>query len=139
MYRNGKEYMTVGDLWNSFWSFVWIFFWSFVFIAYLFALWSIIADLFRDRELKGIWKAVWLVFLIFAPFLTALIYLVGRGSGMAQRSLEHTRAAQGAADDYIRSVAGASPTEEIAKAKDLLDAGTITQDEYEKIKLKALS
>ncbi|MGR0318780.1 SHOCT domain-containing protein [Agromyces sp. ZXT2-3] len=129
------------DFWDNFWSFVWIFFWSFAFIAYLFALFAIIGDLFRDHQLNGWWKAVWIIFLVFLPFLTALIYLIARGDGMARRSAKQASEAQAATEAYIRQTAGgaASPSDEIAKAKALLDAGTITAQEYEAIKAKALS
>ncbi|MEO8908182.1 MAG: SHOCT domain-containing protein [Microbacteriaceae bacterium] len=122
----------------NFWNFVGIFFWSFAFVAYLFALFAIIADLFRDSKLNGWWKALWIIFLVFLPFLTALVYLIARGRGMAERSQKNAKQARSAADDYIRTVAGASPADEIAKAKALLDAGTITQDEYNALKSKAL-
>ncbi|MEN2740033.1 SHOCT domain-containing protein [Microbacterium sp. X-17] len=124
--------------WGSFWDLIWWFLWIFVFVAYLFALFAIIGDLFRDHKLNGWWKAVWIIFLIFVPFLTALIYLIARGRGMAERSQKEMRQVQQAQDDYIKQVAGASPSEEIAKAKSLLDAGTITQAEYDQIKAKAL-
>jgi hypothetical protein len=128
------------DFWNNFWSFVWIFFWSFAFIAYLFALFAIIGDLFRDHQLNGWLKAVWILFLIFVPFLTALVYLIARGDGMAKRSVKQASEAQAATEAYIRQTAGASsPSDEIAKAKALLDAGTITPQEYEAIKAKALT
>jgi len=127
------------DFWSNFWSLIWWFLWAFVFIAYLMALFAIIGDLFRDHKLSGWWKAVWIIFLIFVPFLTALVYLIARGQGMAERSQREAQAAQAAADSYIKQVAGSSPAEEIAKAKSLLDAGTITQEEYEHLKAKALA
>ncbi|WP_331457492.1 SHOCT domain-containing protein [Arthrobacter sp. EPSL27] len=99
----------------------------------------VIADLFRDHELSGWWKAVWIVFLAFVPFLTLLVYMVARGKGMAARSMERARRDQSEADSYIRRVAAASPTEEIAKAKALLDAGTISQDEFQRIKTRVTS
>ena len=126
--------------WENFWDLIWWFLWAFVFIAYLFALFAIIGDLFRDHKLSGWWKAVWIIFLIFLPFLTALVYLIARGNGMAERSQKEARQVQAATDQYIRQTAGAaSPSDEIAKAKALLDSGTITQQEYEAIKAKALS
>ncbi|HET6302134.1 SHOCT domain-containing protein [Microbacterium sp.] len=127
------------DFWSNFWSLIWWFLWAFVFIAYLMALFAIIGDLFRDHKLNGWWKAVWIIFLVFVPFLTALVYLIARGQGMAERSQKEAQAAQAAADSYIKQVAGSSPAEEIAKAKSLLDAGTITQEEYEHLKAKALA
>ncbi|HMU35378.1 MAG TPA: PLDc N-terminal domain-containing protein [Marmoricola sp.] len=126
------------DFWSSIWDTVWWALTLFVFIAYLLALFSIITDLFRDRKLSGVAKAIWLVFLIFLPFLTALAYLVFRGPGMAERSIGQQRAAQQAADDYIRSVAG-GPAGEIAQAKSLLDSGAISQSEYDALKAKALA
>ncbi|QBE48925.1 SHOCT domain-containing protein [Leucobacter triazinivorans] len=125
--------------WSSFWDIIWIFFWSFAFLAYLIALFTVIGDLFRDRTLNGWWKALWLIFMIFLPFLTVLVYLIARGRGMAERNQKQVKDAQDATDQYIRSVAGGgSPADEIAKAKALLDAGTITPQEYEAIKTKAL-
>ncbi|GAA1470240.1 SHOCT domain-containing protein [Microbacterium thalassium] len=131
----GYEYQ---GFWGSFWDIIWWFLAVFVFFAYLFALFAIIGDLFRDRKLNGWWKAVWILFLIFVPFLTALIYLIARGKGMAERSAATARQMQEAQDAYIKQVASSSPSEEIAKAKALLDAGTITPEEYEAIKAKAL-
>jgi hypothetical protein len=126
--------------WENFWDLIWWFLWAFVFIAYLFALFAIIGDLFRDHKLSGWWKAVWIIFLIFVPFLTALIYLIARGNGMAERSQKEAKQYQAATDQYIRQTAGAaSPSDEIAKAKALLDSGTITQAEYDQLKAKALA
>jgi hypothetical protein len=127
------------SLWDNFWNIIWLFFWSFAFIAYLFALFAIIGDLFRDHKLNGWWKALWIIFLIFVPFLTALVYLIARGPGMAERSQKDARQVQSATDDYIRTVATASPADEIAKAKALLDAGTITPEEFAHLKSRALA
>ncbi|MBN9191691.1 SHOCT domain-containing protein [Microbacterium sp.] len=125
--------------WGSFWDLIWWFLAVFIFFAYIMALFSVISDLFRDRKLNGWWKAVWIIFLIFVPFLTLLVYLIARGPGMAERNQKEVAQAQQAADSYIKQVAGTSPSDEIAKAKGLLDAGTITQAEYDSIKAKALS
>lgn len=129
------------DFMAGFWNILWWTIWVFAFIAYLFALFAIIGDLFRDDKLNGWWKAVWIVFLIFVPFLTALIYLIARGSGMAKRSAADAAAAQSATAEYIRQTAGSAPSasDEIAKAKSLLDAGTITDAEYAQLKARALS
>ncbi|KAA9110259.1 SHOCT domain-containing protein [Microbacterium rhizomatis] len=128
--------------WGSFWDIIWWFLWIFVFVAYLFVLFAILGDLFRDHKLNGWWKAVWIVFLVFFPFITALVYLIARGRGMAERGQAQAKAQQEAQAAYIQSVAGgaaaSSPADEIAKAKTLLDAGTITQAEYDQIKTKAL-
>lgn len=127
------------EFWASFWDVIWWFLWAFVFIAYLFALFGIITDLFRDRKLGGLAKAVWLVFLFVVPFLTALVYLVARGRGMAERTFEANRAAQQQTEAYIRDVAGPSPAEEISRAKTLLDSGAISNAEFEQLKSRALA
>lgn len=126
------------DFWSSFWNIIWFMISAFVFLAYLIALFAIITDLFRDRELKGWAKAIWLVALVFVPFITSLIYLIARGQGMAERGVKEATESSAAAENYIRSVAQASPSDEIAKAKALFDAGTINADEYEQIKRHAL-
>lgn len=126
-------------MWDNFWNIIWLFFWSFAFIAYLFALFSIVGDLFRDHKLNGWWKALWIIFLIFVPFLTALVYLIARGPGMAERSQKEARQVQSATDQYIRTVASTSPADEIAKAKQLLDQGVITQEEFAHLKARALA
>ena len=72
---------------DNFWSIIWIVVWSFFFVAYLFVLFYILTDLFRDRDLSGWWKALWIIFLIFAPYLTALVYIIARGRGMSERQV----------------------------------------------------
>ena len=125
--------------WGSFWDLIWWFLTIFIFVAYLMALFSIIGDLFRDRKLNGFAKAIWLLFLVFLPFLTALVYLIARGDGMAKRSNAVVAQNKERTEEYIRDVAGTSPADEIAKAKALLDAGTISPAEYEALKAKALA
>ncbi|GEL98506.1 SHOCT domain-containing protein [Cellulomonas terrae] len=124
---------------DSFAQWFWLLIWWFLFFAYLVILFQIIGDLFRDRELSGWWKAVWIVFLIVAPFLTALIYIIARGKGMAERQVAAVQQAKSDTDSYIREVAGKSPAEHIADAKALLDAGTIDQNEFNQLKAKALA
>lgn len=110
----------------------------YAFFAFLFALFVIIGDIFSDRELNGWLKAVWIVFLAFLPIPGVLVYLIARGKGMTERAREPARQNQEASEAYIRQAATASPTEEIAKAKALLDAGTISPDEFEKTKRSVL-
>ncbi|MBC2641534.1 MULTISPECIES: SHOCT domain-containing protein [unclassified Rhodococcus (in: high G+C Gram-positive bacteria)] len=124
---------------DSFWDFLWVIIVTFGFVAYLILLFSIITDLFRDHTTSGWVKAIWIVFLFFVPLLTALVYLITRSKGMAERSMAAAQEAKQAQDSYIRSVAGKSSAEQIADAKALLDSGTITQAEYETLKAKALS
>jgi hypothetical protein len=93
----------------------------------------------RDHKTSGWVKAIWVAFLILFPWITALIYLIARGKGMAERAQEAAAGAKKEADDYIRQAAGRSPVQEIADAKALLEAGTITQAEFESQKAKSLS
>ncbi len=126
--------------WDTFWGLIWYSLVIFAFIAYLLILFNIIVDLFwRDHKTSGWVKAIWVVFLIVFPYLTALVYLIARGKGMADRARESALSAQQQADDYIRQAAGRSPAQEIADAKNLLETGTITQAEFDSLKAKALS
>ena len=127
------------SFWENFWNIFWWFFVVYAFFAFLYALFIVIADVFHDHQLNGWWKAVWFVFLALVPFLTLLVYMIARGKGMTERSMERARRGQEAADSYIRQVASASPTEEISKAKALLDAGTISPDEFQRIKTRVMS
>ncbi|MDT5091074.1 MAG: hypothetical protein QOH60_437 [Mycobacterium sp.] len=127
-------------MWDTFWHFLWSTVVIFAFIAYLMILFSIIVDLFwRDHKTSGVVKAIWVIFLIVLPYLTALVYLIARGDGMALRAREAASSAKKDTDDYIRQAAGRSPAQEITDAKALLDGGTITQQEFDSLKAKALS
>jgi hypothetical protein len=123
---------------SNFWDLIWLIFSAFMFVAYLLILFQVVADLFRDSELGGGSKALWLIFLVFLPMLTALVYVITRGSGMAERQLAAMQRSKSEAEAYIRQVAGKSPAEQIADAKNLLDAGTISAEEFAKLKAKAL-
>lgn len=125
----------LSSLWDLFWYTLIIF----AFVAYLLILFQVLTDLFRDKDTSAIVKVIWLIFLVVIPYLTAFVYVIARGRGMAERSAAAHQAAQKATNDYIRDVAGRSPAEEIASASSLLAAGTITQDEFDRIKAKALS
>ena len=124
---------------SNFWDLIWLMFSAFVFIAYLTVLFQIVIDLFRDSELGGGSKALWLVALIALPVLTALAYVIFRGNGMARRQQAAFQKSQGEAESYIRQVAGKSPAEQIGDAKRLLDDNTITADEFARLKAKALA
>ena len=125
--------------WGSTWDFLWHFLIIFAWIAYLLVLFQILTDLFwRDHKTSGWVKAVWVVFLLLIPWLTAVIYLIARGEGMTERAREAAEAAKKQTDDYIKQAAGRSPAQEIADAKGLLDAGAISQAEFDSLKAKAL-
>ncbi|MET0672692.1 MAG: hypothetical protein ABWY53_09890 [Leifsonia flava] len=117
-------------------DFFWFLLWIFYFTAYIFVVVLIISDLFRDHQLSGWLKAVWVIFLVFVPFLTAIVYVIARHKGMAERASSR-RGIVAEADDY-HPAASASPSEDIARAKELLDAGTISQGEFDALKSKAL-
>ena len=124
---------------DSFWELIWYTLMVFAFVAYLMILFHVLGDLFRDRGMSGLSKTLWIIFLIVLPYLSVFVYLIARGRGMAERHLEAQSAAKQATDHYIREVAGKSAAEQIADAKALLDAGTITQAEFDALKAKALS
>lgn len=124
----------------SFWDFFWLLVWSFFFVAYLMVLFQVLGDLFRDHEMSGWLKAVWVIALIVFPFLALLIYMIARGRGMAERQAHTMEQMRAQTDAHIRDVAGGtSATEQIAAAKGLLDSGAITSGEFEQIKRKALA
>lgn len=123
---------------NNVWEVFWLIISTFFLIAYLLVMFQIIVDLFRDGDLGGGSKVLWVLGLIFLPVLTAIVYIIARGEGMAARQRVRAEQAQGDVEAYIREVAGKSPAAQIAEAKALFDAGTITQAEFEQLKAKAM-
>jgi hypothetical protein len=127
----------------DFWSYFWLLVWWFFFIAYLMVLFQIFGDLFRDDELGGFAKAMWVLFLVFIPVVASIVYLIARGKGMAARTMKRNSDMVAAQEDYIRSVAapssGSSGVDQLAQAKALLDSGAITPEEFAAIKAKALA
>jgi hypothetical protein len=124
---------------SNFWDTVVLMISTFFFIAYLIIMFQIVVDLFRDSELGGGSKVLWVIGLIFVPVLTAIIYIIARGGGMAARQRASLQRAKDDTDAYIKGVAGRSPAADIAEAKALLDAGTINQAEFDKLKARALA
>jgi divalent metal cation (Fe/Co/Zn/Cd) transporter len=124
---------------SNFWDLLTLIFSTFLFVAYLFVLFQIVTDLFRDSEMGGVAKAIWIIALVFLPMLTAIVYIISRGKGMAARQQAALARMKNESDSYIRQVAGRSPAADIAEAKALLDAGTITPAEFERLKAKALA
>ncbi|MEN0085350.1 MAG: SHOCT domain-containing protein [Leifsonia sp.] len=124
----------------TFWDFLVWAFWFYIVIVCITIFIRILIDIFRDPELNGWAKALWVLFIVVVPFLAALIYLIARGRRMAQRSMAGAVEAQQANDQYIRSVAGSgSAAGEIESAKRLLDSGAITPAEFDTLKAKALA
>ena len=120
-------------------SALWLMIVFFAFIIWIWLLITIFADIFRRRDIGGGMKALWIIFVIIAPYLGVLIYLIAEHNGMADRSMEQMKAMKAQQDDYIKSVEGSSPADQVAQAKSLLDSGAITQAEYDALKAKALS
>ena len=112
----------------------------FLFLIYFWLLFVVIGDLFRDHETSGWAKAIWVLFILLAPLLGILVYLIFRGEGMGRRSAASARAAQERFDAYVRDAAGTaqSSTDQIAHAKALLDSGAINQAEYDRLKAQAI-
>jgi len=124
---------------SNFVSATWFLFEIFIFVAYIMVMFHIIVDLFRDTELGGGAKAIWIVALLFLPIITALVYLLARGRGMAERQRAFVQRIRERQDEHIRDVAGIAPADQIARAKALLNDGTITQEEFLRLKAKALA
>ena len=124
-------------------SFLLALFEFFIFFAWFMCLWWIFGDLFRSRDLGGFAKTIWVLFIIVLPILGMLVYLIARGHGMTERTIEAQEEMRRQQDDYIKSVAGSSAgssaADQIASAKALLDAGTITAQEFDQMKAKALA
>ena len=124
----------------SIWDFLVYAFWFYIWFSCIFIFITVIIDVFRDHSLNGWAKALWLIFLLVLPFLGAIIYLIARGRSMSERKLAEVQAAQAAQNSYIQSVAGTtSATDEIVKAKALLDSGAISDEEFTKLKAAALA
>ena len=112
----------------------------FLFAAWLVILFTIITDLFRDHELSGWAKAAWVIFLIFVPFLAALIYLIARGDGMRERTIKHNQEVQSQVNQYIRETAsGGSAADELTKLSKLHDDGKLTDQQFEDAKAKIIT
>jgi putative oligomerization/nucleic acid binding protein/phospholipase D-like protein len=126
------SYTFLDFLWDALVVFAWIiWFWLLI---------TVFADLFRRHDTSGWAKAGWIVFVIVLPYIGVLVYLIAEHQGMADRNVQSAQAQQQQFDQYVQSVAAqGDPSEQIAKAKALLDNGTITQAEFDRIKQKALA
>jgi len=112
----------------------------FVWVAWFMLLFRVFADIFRRQDISGWGKTAWLIFTIVLPFLGVFVYLIAEGREMTERSLERAGAQRAEFDDYVRQTArNGGSAAEIAKAKELLDSGAITPDEFQKLKEKALA
>jgi hypothetical protein len=116
------------------WSMIIFFFW----VIWIWIVITVLIDVFRRHDIGGFAKALWVIFVVILPWLGVLIYLIVEHDGMRERSVKQARAQQEQFDQYVREAAGGS-ADEIAKAKQLLDQGAITQQEFDALKAKALS
>jgi hypothetical protein len=124
--------VSLGDL---IWTTIWVFF----LIMFIWLFIAIVSDLFRDHEVSGWGKALWVIGLIIFPLFGSLVYLIVRGAGMSERSMAQSRAARAEFDDYIRSTAassGAGPADDLGRLADLRSSGVISDAEFESMKAR---
>jgi hypothetical protein len=121
---------------DAFWSLLVFFLW----VSWFILLFHIVGDVFRRRDIGGGKKTIWLLFVLFLPFLGVFAYLIANSDDMARRNVEQAQAARAEMDDYVRTVASeGGAAAEIERAKGLLDSGAINQTEFDAIKSKALA
>ena len=117
------------------WSMIIFFFW----VIWIWIVITVLVDIFRRHDISGWAKAAWVIFVVILPWLGVLVYLIAQHDGMRERSIKQAQGQQQAFDDYVRETAGGGAAADIAKAKELLDTGAITQAEFEALKAKALA
>ena len=117
------------------WSMIIFFFW----VIWIWIVITVLIDIFRRHDIGGFAKAAWVIFVVILPWLGVLIYLIAEHDGMRERSIKQAQGQQQAFDDYVRETAGGGAAADIAKAKELLDTGAITQAEFDALKAKALA
>jgi hypothetical protein len=122
---------------NAFWMMLWFFLW----VLWLMLLFHVIVDVFRDRNLSGWGKAAWTIFVCVLPFLGVFVYLIARGSGMAERSVEQAREEQKDFDDYVKKTAGTAgaTTDDLSRLAGLRADGTLSEEEFQRAKQKILA
>jgi Short C-terminal domain/Phospholipase_D-nuclease N-terminal len=116
------------------WSMIIFFFW----VIWIWIVVTVLVDIFRRHDIGGFAKAAWVIFVVILPWLGVLIYLIAQHDGMRDRRIKEVQDQKQAFDSYVRDAAGGS-ADEIARAKELLDSGTITQQEFDALKAKALA
>ena len=123
---------------GMFWTFLWFFLW----IAWIVVLFRVIFDIFRSKDMGGVGKALWVIFVIFLPFLGVLVYLIARGHGMGERDLAEAQARETAFRSYVQDAAapsGGGSADELTKLADLRDRGVISEDEFQAQKARLLA
>ena len=123
----------------SIWNALWVVFITFLFINILMMMVAVVIDLFRDKELSGFAKVVWILVLVFLPLIGLLIYMIARGNGMAEREAAKQAEAKESFDTYVRDVAGGGAASELEKAAAMRDSGKISDEEFAALKQRILS
>lgn len=124
------DYPVLGLFWTAMWVFLWV--------LWIFLLFRVVVDIFRDDTMSGWGKTGWLLFVVLLPFLGVFVYVCVRGGGMGRREQEHVRAQQQAMDTYIRQTAGGTEVEQLAKLSEMRADGHISEEEYQRAKQKVL-
>jgi hypothetical protein len=128
------DYPLLGAFWTFFWFFIWV--------LWLFILFRVIVDIFRSHDLGGVAKTLWLLFVIFLPYLGVFVYVIARGTGMGQRDVAQAQARDDAFKSYVQQAAGSSgggTADELTKLAGLRDSGVITEVEFTQQKAKILA
>jgi hypothetical protein len=111
----------------------------FLFVIWFWILFTIIGDLFRDHKMSGWAKAAWIIFLVFIPYISMIVYLIARGSGMRERALQSQSEAKHHFDSYVQEQAHTSPADELHKLNDLKEKGALSPEEFDQAKAKLLA
>ena len=110
-----------------------------LFVIWIWILFTIIGDLFRDHDMSGFSKAIWIIFLVFIPYISMIVYLIARGSGMRERALQAQSEAKHHMDSYIQEQAHSSPADELHKLAELKEKGALSPAEFDQAKAKLLA
>lgn len=124
-------------MFRTLWDVFWVILWVYLFFIWIWLLISIFSDIIR-RDMSGIMKALWVLVMILFPIVGALVYLIANGSDMQERVARDAASVEAAQAEYIRSVAGASPADELQKLAGLRDSGVLSDDEFQAQKAKIL-
>jgi hypothetical protein len=114
----------------GFFDIFWSIFWVFLMVAWIWVVISVLADVFRSRDITGLAKALWVLFIIVIPWLGVLAYIIARGDRMEQNRMDAAKRVEDAQRDYVRALVGSSPATELEKLADLKQAGILTEDEF---------
>ncbi len=123
----------------GFFDIVWSIFWLFLMVAWFWVMISVVADIFRSKDMNGAAKAIWVAFVILIPWLGVLSYLIVRGDKMHEHNVEAMNKMEEAQKDYIRSIANVSAADELERLAALKDKGVLTDEEFSSQKAKTLA